>query len=950
MTPQNTAAPGLALPKLPVHSAMAVFEVLFEHSLEAALLTRPSGELLAANPAACAMFGASQAALCQRSREGGLETLADPTDDRLAPLRAERSSKGHARGEARLRRMDGEIFDAELSSSLFLDEAGLPTSILTVRDISAFRAAQRAARDSEQRLAFALAAADIGHWETDLRSNVMHRSLGHDRCFGYTEPVSEWGYDTFLAHVDPADRERVDQCYQLALAGQADYDVEFRVTWSDGSLHWLWSKGRFYTDAAGQPLRAAGIQVDITERRRAEQVLRDSEQQLRLALRGGDLGLWDRDAPTGQMRVNGRWKSMLGLDPQGPTPSTEAWRALVHPDDLHKLERLMQAVMLDPARDDFEIELRARHSQGHFVWILDKGSVVERAPDGSALRVVGTHLDITARKQAEALLREREAVLLQAQRLARVGSWRWRSSDSQSDWSDEACRIFGVDRASFVASQENFLALVHPDDREAVVRARSEALAGTRPYDIEYRAITPAGELRHLHGRASVMRDEATGRPVAMLGTVLDITERVLAQQQLARHGEELEREVAERTRELEAARDAAESANRAKSTFLSRMSHELRTPLNAVLGFSQLLEIDPAVRALPRVATQIGHIRSAGDHLLAMIDEVLDLARVESGKLLLTPEAVDVGALVRACFALVDPLARKHQITLQVDGADAGHRVQADLARLRQVLVNLLTNAVKYNRPAGQVLVALSRHAERVEVAVADTGVGLSAEQLARLYEPFNRLGAEATRVEGTGLGLVIAQQLVLALGGSLRVRSKPGQGAVFTLSLPVAGQGLAAPRQAPARADLPPGPASASPLRVLYVEDNPINAELVRQILAGRPGVQLEIAVDGPSGLEAARRLLPDLILLDIDLPGMSGFDVLRALRQESALAAVPCIAVSANAMDIEIGRALRAGFKRYLTKPFVLGELVFLVESYRGLASALPVRAQRNGPDAA
>ena len=402
---------------LPLTGVLDLFRKLYEHSLEAAFLSRPNGEVLAANPQACAVFGASEHALCALSRSGGRQALADIDDARLTGLVAERQRSGHARGNGRLRRVNGERFEAEISAFLFLDECGEPTSIMTIRDVSGLHQAQREAVESEARLGFALDAANIGDWDMDLRTNIARRSMRHDSCFGYTQPVPEWGYDTFLSHVIPEDREAVDRCFQQAMGSKGDYDIEFRVRWPDGTLHWLWSKGRFYFDEGGKPRRVAGIQVEVSARRETEDLLRKSEEQLRLALSGGDLGFWDWNATSGAMAVNARWLSMLDLDPDGPTPTLEQWHAMVHRDDLHKLQHLVDTVIMNPAGREFEVEVRARRADGQEVWILDKGAVVERSPDGGPLRVVGTHMDITERKRAESLLRSSEqnlAITLQS--------------------------------------------------------------------------------------------------------------------------------------------------------------------------------------------------------------------------------------------------------------------------------------------------------------------------------------------------------------------------------------------------------------------------------------------------------------------------------------------------------------------------------------------------------
>jgi PAS domain S-box-containing protein len=267
--PRFEEVPSARLEPLPCADAVSLFRRLFSHSGDAALLTRPSGEFLAANAAACAVFGASEADLLLRSRRGGHHALADATDPRLDVALSQRAREGSARSVLRLRRVSGELFDAELSSVLFLDEGAEPTALLTVRDVSAQRNAERALRASEDCLEFALASAAIGHWELNLIANVARHSLIHDRCFGYSEAVQDWSYAAFLSHVHVADRPRIEAAFNRAKTLYGRFEGEFRVVWPDGSLHWLWIAGRFSLDEEGSPARVAGIIADITSRRHA---------------------------------------------------------------------------------------------------------------------------------------------------------------------------------------------------------------------------------------------------------------------------------------------------------------------------------------------------------------------------------------------------------------------------------------------------------------------------------------------------------------------------------------------------------------------------------------------------------------------------------------------------------------------------------------------------------
>jgi PAS domain S-box-containing protein len=433
---------------------------------------------------------------------------------------------------------------------------------------------------------------------------------------------------------------------------------------------------------------------------------------------------------------------------------------------------------------------------------------------------------------------------------------------------------------------------------------------------------TPAGDERIL--RAEVRPHPAGGDSVLLALT--DLTAQRRSEAELARA-----RVVLAEAESARMAQAAAEMANRSKTAFLARMSHDLRTPLNAVLGFSELLQVDRAAMALPGVATQVRHIHEAGRHLLAMVDEVLDLTRVESGAVQLVMGRVPLGALLCGCRNLVTPLAAMRGVTVHVPVPGPDQDVLGDPTRLRQVLMNLLSNAVKYNREGGSIEVAVQADAARVAIAVRDTGHGLTPEQLGQLFQPFNRLGAEQRGIEGTGLGLVIAKQLVEAMGGSLEAQSTPGAGSVFTLHLQRADAGGAGHAPAPAAVQVREAASGARPFVVLYVEDNPVNVALMSAALALREQVRVEVACDGQAGLDMARLLRPDLVLLDMDLPVMDGPTVLRHLKSDPALARIPCVAVSANAMDADIKQALGAGFSDYVVKPFAMQRLLAMLDGF-------------------
>jgi len=585
---------------------------------------------------------------------------------------------------------------------------------------------------------------------------------------------------------------------------------------------------------------------------------------------------------------------------------------------------------------EFNLEYRCPSGNG-FLWFLLRVTPFGPSRPG---RVVVAHLDISERKVAELALRESQeryrdlfenahdliqSVTPDGRILYENPAWR----EIMGYVPEEICEL-------------KFPSVLVGDSalRWAELVAAATPEKGTDRS--EWRVRTKDGREIELEGTTNCRFEN--GRLVAVLSILRDISQRKRMETALVSSRDDLERRVAERTAALAAATEAAvharadaERANLAKSEFLSRMSHELRTPLNAILGFGQLLEINDLGE---QDTESVGHILSAGRHLLSLINEVLDIARIETGNMSLSPEPVPLTPVLREVMQMMAALAQEKGIRLEAHlHAGRGWHVKADQQRLRQIVLNLLSNAIKYNRISGRVTVECREVGDgRVRITVTDTGAGLRPDEMARLFVPFERLDAESSGTEGTGIGLALCKRLAEAMNGNVGVESTVGKGSSFWVELPASDNPMM-DLNLPDTPVAPPAPA-ASPAaervrRVLYIEDNLSNLKVVEAVLAKRPNVNLISAMQGSIGLELARSHRPDLILLDLHLPDIPGETVLASLRSDLATNGIPVVILSADAMPRQISKLLAAGARSYVTKPIDLMEFLRVVDEHLKLS---------------
>jgi PAS domain S-box-containing protein len=650
------------------------------------------------------------------------------------------------------------------------------------------------------------------------------------------------------------------------------------------------------------------------QRRRAEAALRASEERYHTTFELAHVGI-AHVGPDGRMReVNPRLCEILGR-PREELQQLSFGR-ITHPADLDANLSGMQD-MLAGRRDHYVAEQRYLRPNGNVVWARIASTLL-RTQSGEPDHFVTVIEDITERKRADAVLRDRDTVLHKlTQQVPGVIHQLKRTPEGRLTMPYVSAGV----RAAFELEPEDvrddarkMFARIHPDDAKPMWASTLRSFETLEPWRATYRVQLPKGGLRW-HEAHSVAERLADGS-VLWTGYIVDITER--------KHYEE-----------VSVAAEAAQRTSIAKTEFLSRMSHELRTPLNAVLGFAQLLLGEGAEPLSDAQRAKLKHIETAGGHLLAMINDVLDLSRVESGSMLLTPDVVQVDAVAGEALARVAGLAQQCGVWLRADpprrqpGTPALY-VHADAAQLRQVLVNLLSNALKYNRSGGTAVIdwRAGPDGRSVLIGVSDTGPGLTEQQRTHLFEPFNRLGAERGKVQGTGIGLVITRRLVELMHGQISVQSELGRGSRFELQLPAA-EPAGAPAEAPAAAMLRRS--------VLYAEDNPLNVELVREVLLLRPQYRLLVARSGTEALDVAAREVPDLLLIDMHLGDMSGLELARALDRNPALRGHPRVVLSADAVPERKQQASEAGFCAYLTKPVNVVALLGCLDEYLASSAA-------------
>lgn len=812
--------------------------------------------------------------------------------------------KGHIEGvsdgyevEFRFRHKSGDYLWILVQASIFRSEDGMAYRVLGSHiDITEQKRIQEALSKSEALLNETGSIARVGGWELDARTMEVSWTEEtyriHEVPLDIKPPLEE-----AISFYHEEDRPILKAALQEAMDNATPFDLELRFITAKGNR--LWTRAICQPQVVdGQVLKLQGVFQDITERKQ-------SEDRLRLVLDAISDGVWDLNLKTGEEYHSPLYARRLGYEPEEIDSSRQGWIDMLHPEDREGAVSRENAFLAGES-ELFQSEFRMRRKDGEYIWVMSRARVVERDENGVPQRVVGAHLDITERKAAEQALLESEQRLALATESAGIGTWVWDIITDEMTWDERIFRLYGIPEIPEHYGLEYWQSCLHPDDREPTGEACLAAVRGEKDYDVEFRVQWPDGTVRWMKGDGIVIRDE-DGKPIRMLGTNYDITDRKMAEYDLLK------------------AKEKAEAANKAKSEFLANMSHEIRTPLNGLMGMLQLLK---TTRQDANQDEYTNQALQSSRRLLQLLTDILDLARVEAGKMNIAWEATDLRDVVDDTVQLFMPVAMEKRLGLHVCvNPVIPSSVKGDGARLQQVLSNLVGNALKFT-DVGHVQIDVhplpprEDGEYRVLFAISDTGIGMTGETMDMLFNPFTQAEQNYVRkYQGAGLGLSISKRLVELMGGSMAVESEEEIGTTLYFCVPFLAT-QSSPSDSPA-VDLQPW---LQGLDILVVEDDETSMFIAREHLK-REGHQTEAASDGKQALEMMQKRSFDLVLMDVQMPVLDGVETTVAIRQGEVgdrNRDIPIIAMTAYAMVGDKDKFLGAGMDGYVSKPVDINQL--------------------------
>ena len=882
-----------------VTDSSPLFRAIVENSTDPIFINDCDGRILLFNRAATQFVGRPiEEVLGKTARD----LFGEETGNKVRQLELQViETDAPSMGEEMLER-DGTIFTFQTTRSPYRDEQGKIIGLIGIaRDITEKKRVESELHQSQLRWRFALESVGDGIWDWDMKTGRVYYSRQWKAMLGYAkEEIGDTAAEWF-DRLPPDDLALCQEAIGNHLQGKTeDFVLEHRMLAKDGSLRWILARGKVVERAEdGTALRIIGTNTDITQRKTAEHELYLERERLGLAAEALHLGVWDYNFAANTILCDARWYEIYGVDPT-EVVTMETFNARLHPDDVERVaqERLKT---LERREKIHRMEFRIITPAGETRRILSAARMLE-ADERTPNRFVGIVMDVTESRMAEETLKNSYEALRQAEKLAKVGNWTLDLKTSRLAISDMINEMNGVGPDDPPLTPERLSKLLPPEGLEKMLSGLERCVADGTPYDLEteHWRVDGTSYFARLRGRANL---DASGKIVSVSGTLQDITE---------------ERQAAE---VLEQARDAAEAAEHAKSDFLAMMSHEIRTPMNTVLGMTRLvLQTD----LTPRQRNYLDKIHTAANTLISIINDVLDFSKIEAGKLDIEETEFTLESVLEATSSVTAMKAEEKGLEIAYEVApDVPERLIGDSLRLGQILINLVSNAVKFTE-RGEVVVSIDRVSQNrtnvatLQFAVRDTGIGLDPDQIAGLFRAFSQADRDTSRkYGGTGLGLAICKQLVERMGGGIWATSEPGKGSTFFFTiearLPAAPEAHA---MAPKRANL-------KGKRVLIVDDNPSARDILSQMVRNF-GMDVEAVDSGASALAnlklASLQCRPfELVLMDWRMPGMDGLDAAQRIKADMNLREIPAVLmVTAYGREEVLLKSEQLGLQGVLIKP--------------------------------
>jgi len=921
-----------------LHKSEALYRAIINASPDDITITDIEGRILIVSPVAATMFG----------YERMEEMIGHIITDFIAPQDRERALSDIDMGFHGIKqgaseylgiRNDGSIINIEVNGEFIRNANGIPINmIFIVRDITKRKQTAKEMHDLylnlEQkveertlllketnekllkeiternktevelkristRLTLAARAGGIGVWDYN---NVDDILVWDDQMFvlyGIKKEDFSGAYDAWKAGLHPDDKVRGDAEIQAAIRGEKDFDTEFRVVWPDGTIRNIRAMAIVQRDKSGNPVHLIGTNWDITAQKEAETLIEQTRLNYETFFNTIDDFLFVLDEQGNIIHVNDTVKTRLGYSADELMGKSVL---MVHPAERREEAGRIVGEMLAGTTEFCPVPLSAKSGKYIPVETRVKAGFWDGKPVIFEVTKDVSKIKLSEEKFSRAF--QSNSALMAISDL----------DDKFIDVNDTFLKTTGYSRQEVIGNTSGGLNLFEVAELRNSITEILEQNIPVR--EVELGVRTKSGEIKTGLFSADLIY---IGKDKCLLTMLVDITERKRMEENFKK------------------ARNDAEKANLAKSEFLSRMSHELRTPMNSILGFAQLLDMGE-LNSFQRKS--VNHILNSGNHLLQLINEVLDISRIEAGRISISLEPVQLDGVIMEMIDVVYPNAEKRHQTIELVNSPANKLfVKADKKHLKQVLLNLLSNSIKYNRENGSVVIRTEllqkdkQETSLVRISVSDTGIGISSEDISKLFLPFERIGAEKTETEGTGLGLTVIKKLIGIMGGNVGMESVPGEGSTFWVELPLAGNPK---HQNVSTGDVPKMETTVIEKTgtILYIEDNISSVELVEYIIVShRPAIRLITSKFGKLAVSSAIEYLPDLIFIDLDLPDIHGSKVLTNLQADAKTRSIPVVIISADAMPQQIEKFMDAGARDYLTKPINVPMFLQVVDEWIG-----------------